>query len=164
MGKRKKRPRGWESKNFACCGAAAGPRRRLQNLDGKRAAACAEIDGALGCCGGAAGPRRRLQNLGCGFGPPLAHKSTRGARTAVQPTGKFTRVRYPRRDYDSSYTVRLFISRGSFWVTHCHQKCVRKEISHAGFLDVNRWGFKSPIDLRRGVEFCYVTKYLVRST
>ena len=35
-------------------------------------------------------------------------------------------------------TVRLLVSGGSFIVTHCHQKCVRKEISGSGFLDVNR--------------------------
>ena len=27
---------------------------------------------------------------------------------------------------------------GSFWMTHCDQKCVRKEIPRPGFLDVSR--------------------------
>jgi hypothetical protein len=46
-------------------------------------------------------------------------------------------------------TVRLVISEKSFWVTHCHQKCVRKEISRSGFLDVNRYSVVHSIELRR---------------
>jgi hypothetical protein len=34
-------------------------------------------------------------------------------------------------------------------VTHCHQKCVQKEISRSGFLDVNRYSEVLSIDLRR---------------
>ena len=30
-------------------------------------------------------------------------------------------------------TVRLFINQWSFWVAHCHQKCVRTEISGSAF-------------------------------
>ena len=40
-------------------------------------------------------------------------------------------------------------------MTHCPQKCVRKEISRPGFLCVSRWFFKKTIDLRRGF-LCYV--------
>jgi hypothetical protein len=46
-------------------------------------------------------------------------------------------------------TVRLFIKERSFWVTHCHQKCARKEIYGSGFLDVNRYSIVHPIQLRR---------------
>ena len=51
--------------------------------------------------------------------------------------------------HNTRRTVCMLISEGSFWVTHCHQKCVRKEISRSGFLDVNRQGFRNSIDLRR---------------
>jgi hypothetical protein len=51
-------------------------------------------------------------------------------------------------------TVRSRISRGSFWLTHCHQKG-RKEISQPGFLDVSRYSVVHPIDLRR-VFLCYL--------
>jgi len=52
---------------------------------------------------------------------------------------------------NSVSTVRLFINRASFWVTHCHQKCalVRREISGSGFLDVNWYSVVHPIGLRR---------------
>ena len=46
-------------------------------------------------------------------------------------------------------TVRSLISGKSFLLTHCHQKCVRKEISRPGFLDVNRYSVVHSIDLRR---------------
>ena len=39
-------------------------------------------------------------------------------------------------------TVRLFINQGSFWVTHCHQKCV------------NRYIVVHPIGLRRVFSRC----------
>jgi hypothetical protein len=48
-------------------------------------------------------------------------------------------------------TVRSLINEGSFLLTHCHQKCVRKGISRFGFLDVNRYSFRNSIDLLRRV-------------
>ena len=53
--------------------------------------------------------------------------------------------------YTKFSTVRLFINRVAFWVTHCHPKCVlvRKEISGSGFLDINRYIVAHLIGLRR---------------
>ena len=39
------------------------------------------------------------------------------------------------------HTVRSLISGKSFWLTHCHQKCVPKKISRPGFLDVNQYSY-----------------------
>jgi hypothetical protein len=38
---------------------------------------------------------------------------------------------------------------GSFLSTHCHQICIRKEISRPGFLDVSLYSVVHSIDLRR---------------
>jgi hypothetical protein len=48
-----------------------------------------------------------------------------------------------------SATVRLLISGKSFWLTHCHQIYIRKEISRPGFLDVNRYSVVHSIELRQ---------------
>jgi hypothetical protein len=48
-----------------------------------------------------------------------------------------------------SITVRSLISGKSFLLTQCHQKCVRKEISRHGFLNVNRYSVVHSIELRR---------------
>ena len=45
--------------------------------------------------------------------------------------GKFIILKYEYCIYFS--TVRLFINQWSFWVAHCHQKCVRTEISGSAF-------------------------------
>jgi hypothetical protein len=44
-------------------------------------------------------------------------------------------------------TVRSLISVGSFLLTHCHQICIRKEISRHGFLGVSRYSVVHSIDL-----------------
>jgi hypothetical protein len=51
-------------------------------------------------------------------------------------------------------TVRFHIKERSFWLTHCHQKCARKEIYGSGFLDVNQYILVHPIKLRRGFLRC----------
>ena len=44
-------------------------------------------------------------------------------------------------------------------VTHHHQKCVRKEISRPGFLDVIRYSIVHSIDLRRVFLRCYIFRH-----
>jgi hypothetical protein len=58
----------------------------------------------------------------------------------------------------SPRTVRSLLNGGSFLLTHCHQICIRKEISRPGFLDVTRYSVVHSIDLRR--VFKYVKRYV----
>jgi hypothetical protein len=87
-----------------------------------------------------------------------------GATTAVRgdPDHAARRSMYPKTCIPSgSSTVRPYCTfahkSGVVLLTHCHQKCVRKEISKPGFLDVSRYNVLvvHPIDLRRAF-LCYI--------